>query len=177
MENITFKQGVSRKELSGYFWAVSFPVIIFALALFVVMRFGRFGSNLIAPMVGFMWMLGAACAFVLPSHRKGIIAETHWIIVGYLIGLTGLREVIRLVSGTTTQMLMATYEQAMPAASGASLSGFLEYMLWILTVMVPVGFLVMEGKKVILFRRKISHQKIFEQLRGIREENIGRNGR
>ena len=107
MQNITFKQGVSRKELSGYIWTIAFPVIIFALALFVVMRFGRFGSNLIAPMVGFMWICGAACAFILSSHRRSIITETYWVIVGYLIGLTGLREVIRLVSGTTTQMFMA----------------------------------------------------------------------
>ena len=59
----------------------------------------------------------------------------------------------------------------MPAASNASLSGFLEYMLWIVAVMVPIGFVVMEGKKIVLFRRKISKQKFFDQLRGIREEH------
>ena len=66
----------------------------------------------------------------------------------------GLQKIVQLVSGTTNEMLTATYDQAMPAASNASLSGFLEYMLWIVAVMVPIGFIVMEGKKIILFRRK-----------------------
>lgn len=169
MQNITYKHGISNKEMSGYLWAVGFPTLVFALAMVVIMQFGRFGANLIAPMTGAMWVCGAACGLILPSHRKNILTQTHWTIIGYLVGLLGLREVIRLVSGTTTQMLMATYQQAMPAASNTSLSGFLEYMLWILTVMVPIGFLVMQGKTIMLFRRKVSHQKFFDQVRGIRD--------
>ena len=127
MEKITYKQGMSSKKFTGYFWVIGFPVIILALAMIIVMQFGKFGQNLIARMVGAMRVVGAAYSFILPSHRKSIVTETHWTIVGYLLGLFGLREVIKLVSGTTTQMLMATYQQAMPAASGASLSGFPEY--------------------------------------------------
>ena len=63
----------------------------------------------------------------------------------------------------------------MPPASNASLSGFLEYMLWIAAVMVPIGFVIMEAKKIVLFRRKVSKQRFFDQLRGIRDTD--REGR
>lgn len=177
MERITYKQGISSKEFSGYFFAIGFPAAILVLCLVIVTRFGQFGQNLMAPMVALMWGSGAVCSLILPSHRKGIIAETHWTIVGYLIGMFGLQQIVQLVSGTTSEMLAATYTQAMPAASNASLSGFLEYMIWIVAVMVPIGFIVMEGKKIVLFRRKASRQKIFDQLRGIRENDPSGKGR
>lgn len=169
MEKITYKQGISGKEITGYFFAIGFPAAVLVLSLIIVSYFGQFGQNLMAPMVAFMWICGAICALILPSHRQGIITETHWTIVGYLIGMFGLQKIVQLVSGTTNEMLVATYEQAMPAASNASLTGFLEYMLWIVAVMVPIGFTAMEGKKIILFRRKVSKQKFFDQLRGIRD--------
>lgn len=169
MEKITYKQGISSKEVTGYFFAIGFPVVVLVLSLIIVSCFGQFGQNLIAPMVALMWIGGAVCGLILPSHRQGIITETHWTIVGYLIGMFGLQKIVQLVSGITNEMLAATYEQAMPAASSASLTEFLEYMLWIVVVMVPIGFVVMEGKKIILFRRKVSKQKFFDQIRGIRD--------
>lgn len=169
MEKITYRQGMSSKELTGYFFAVGFPAVVLVLSLIMISQFGQFGQNLMAPMVALMWGCGAICALILPSHRQGIITETHWTITGYLVGMFGLQKIVQLVSGTTNEMLTVTYDQAMPAASNASLSGFLEYMLWIVAVMVPIGFIVMEGKKIILFRRKISKQKFFDQLRGIRD--------
>lgn len=171
MDRITYKQGLSSKELTGYFFAIGFPAFVFILSLIMVSQFGQFGKNLMAPMIALMWCCGSICGLILPSHRREIITETHWTIVGYLVGMFGLQKIVQLVSGTTNEMLAATYEQAMPAASNASLSGFLEYMLWIVAVMVPIGFAVMEGKKIILFRRKVSRQKFFDQLRGIRDNH------
>lgn len=169
VERITYKQGLSGKEISGYFFTVGFPAAVFVLCLVIVAQFGQFGRNLMAPMVALMWMSGAICALILPSHRQSIITETHWTIAGYLVGMFGLQQIVQLVSGTTNEMLAATYTQAMPAASNASLSGFLQYMIWIVAVMVPIGFIVMEGKKIVLFRRKMSKQKFLNQLRGIRD--------
>lgn len=178
MEKITYKQGISGKEITGYFFAIGFPATVLILSLIIVSYFAQFGQKLMAPMVALMWICGAICALILPSHRQGIITETHWAIVGYLIGMFGLQKIVQLVSGTTNEMLVATYEQAMPAASNASLTGFLEYMLWIVAVMVPIGFAVMEGKKIILFRRKVSKQKFFDQLRGIRDnQSVSKTGK
>lgn len=175
MNNLTYKQGISSKEFTGYFLAIGFPAGVLILCLVIVSYFGQFGENLLAPMTAVMWGCGALCAFVLPSHRQNILTETHWTISGYLVGMVGLQQIVQLVSGTTSEMLAATYDQAMPAASSASLSGFLEYMVWIVAVMVPIGFVVMEGKKIILFRRKVSKQKFFDQLRGIRENDVSGN--
>lgn len=177
MEKITYKQGMSSKEFTGYFFSIGFPAAVLVLSLVIISQFGAFGQNLMAPMVALMWTSGAICSLILPSHRQSIISETHWTVAGYLIGMFGLQKIVQLVSGTTNEMLAATYDQVMPAASNASLSGFLEYMLWIVAVMVPIGFIVMEGKKIVLFRRKVSKQKFFEQLRGIRENERTGKGR
>ena len=177
MEKITYKQGMSSREFSGYFFAIGFPAAVLVLCLVVISTFGQFGQKLMAPMTALMWACGAGCALLLPSHRRDIVTETHWTITGYLLGMLGLQKIVQLVSGTTSEMLAATYAQAMPAASNASLSGFLEYMIWIVAVMVPLGFIVMEAKKIVLFRRKASRQKILEQLRGIRENEPTKKGR
>lgn len=170
MNQITYKQGLSSKDFSGYFLAIGFPAAVFVLTLVIITQFKQFGQNLLAPMVAIMWCCGAICSLILPSHRQHILTETHWTITGYLLGMFGLQQVVQLASGTTNEMLAATYSQAMPAASNASLSGFLEYMLWISAVMIPIGFIIMESKKIILFRSKISKQRFFDQLRGIRND-------
>lgn len=175
LEKITYKQGVSSKEFTGYFLAVGFPAAVLVLTLTVITQFKQFGQNLLAPMVAIMWCCGAICSLILPSHRQHILTEIHWTITGYLLGMFGLQQIVQLASGTTSEMLAATYTHSMPAASNASLSGFLEYMLWIAAVMVPIGFVIMEAKKIVLFRRKVSKQRFFDQLRGIRDTD--REGR
>ena len=66
-------------------------------------------------------------------------------------------------------MLMASYNQAIPLTSGSTISGYLQTLLWIASVMTPLGFVGMQGKKIYSFRRKASKQKFFEQTRGLRD--------
>ena len=55
MEKITYRQGMSSKELTGYFFAVGFPAVVLVLSLIMISQFGQFGQNLMAPMVALMW--------------------------------------------------------------------------------------------------------------------------
>ena len=166
---ITYKKGVSGADIYRYIKAVGLPVGVFLLALFVITRFAAFGGNLIAPLTGIMWAFGTVCALLLSSHRTSILTETHVTVGCYLIALTGLRAVISLVSGVSSEMLMASYNQAIPLTSGSTISGYLQTLLWIAAVMTPLGFIGMQAKKVYSFKKKVSKQKFFEQTRGLRD--------
>ena len=166
---ITYKKGVNGADIYRYVKAVGIPVSVILLALFVINRFAQFGDNLIAPLTGIMWSFGALCALLLPSHRVSILTETHVTIVCYLLSMTGIRELIALVSGVSAEMLMASYNQAIPLTSGSTISGYLQTLLWIAAVMTPLGFVGMQAKKVYSFRRKASKQKFFDQTRGLRD--------
>ena len=83
--------------------------------------------------------------------------------------MAGIRELIALVSGVSSEMLMASYNQAIPLTSGSTISGYLQSLLWIASVMTPLGFMGMQAKKIYSFRRKASKQKFFEQTRGLRD--------
>lgn len=168
-ERITYKKGMSSKELMSYIKAISIPVGVFLVAMFVISRFGKFGTNLLAPASGFMWLFGAIVAFVIPSQRKETINQTHAGILGYLCGMFLLRVLIGIAAGVSSEQLMASYNQAMPTSTGSTIAGFLQSMLWILAFMTPITFAGMQGKKLITFRRTLSKDKILEQLRGIHE--------
>lgn len=172
---ITYKQGMSNKELYAYLKAFAVPTGVFLLAILVISIFGAFGTNLLAPMAGAMWIFGAFTAFMVPSQKESICNETHMTIAGYFGGMYGLRLLIAVVSGASSEQLMATYGQAMPISSGNTITGFIQTMLWITAVMLPVGFFGMEGKKIVMFRKRMSKQRIFDQLRGIRNNGKEHN--
>jgi len=172
-QSLTYRQSLSGADIYRYIKAVGLPVSIFLLAIFIIVRFAAFGSNLVAPMTGIMWVAGAICALILPSHRATILTETHVTIGCYLLALAGIRELIALVSGVSSEMLMASYNQAIPLTSGSTISGYLQTLLWISAIMTPLGFVGMQGKRIYSFKRKASKQKFFDQTRSIRDS--GRN--
>lgn len=172
MENntLTYKHSNTSANAMRYLKAIGFPVGIFLLALFCISRFAAFGLNIVAPLTGAMWVFGVICALLLPSHRGSILTETHVTIGCYLLALTGVRELIALVSGVSSEMLMSTYNQAIPLTSGSTISGYLQTFLWITAIMTPLGFFGMQGKRVFTFRHKASKAKEIDRLRGIREK-------
>lgn len=165
---ITYKQTMSQSDFFRYLKAVGVPLSIFVLSLFAIQSLAGFGSKLVAPLTGVMWATGAICAIIMGSHRGSILTETHVTIAGYLAALLALKEVIALMSGVSSEMLMAAFNQAIPVTSGSAISGWLQNMMWIAAVMTPIGFIGMQVKRVFTFRREKSAQKTFDEIRGIR---------
>jgi hypothetical protein len=174
-ERLTYKESMSSAEFWSYIKAVLFPAGVLLLCMFVISEFGLFGRNLIAPMVGGMWIIGAVVAFFITSQRTSILNETHFTVGGYALGMYGLRGLIGLVAGTSSEQLMATYAEALPTSSGSTISGFLQTMLWITSVMAPIGFATMQGKKLVMFRKRLDKQKTFDRIRGIRKTGHDHN--
>ena len=164
-----YRAGITRREIIAYTKAILFPIGIFTFGLFIIAKFGAFGTNIIAPAVSFMWSFGAFVAFRIPSQREGVLKETMTFVSGYFCGIMLLRFLIGAASTTSSTQIMATYSQAMPMSSNSTMSGFLQTSLWIIAFMTPVTFMGMEGKKLFAFHRSLAKNKVLEQTRSIRE--------
>ena len=174
-KGITYKQTFNSRELFSYVKCVGAPVGTFLLSMAVIAQFGAFGTNLLAPLAGGMWVMGAVTAFMIPSQRASTCNETHGMIAGYMAGMFGMRFLVSLVAGTSNEQLMATYSQALPMSSGSTISGFIQTALWIMAVMVPVGFFTMQGKKLFTFKKNLNKQKTVDSLRGVKDSGRAHN--
>lgn len=167
-KNATYIKRASGKDKTKLVGAVVFPVAVFFLSIIGISTFKNFGRILMAPLIGVMWTVGAAVAFYMPSQRKSIITETLTVVATYNATLLALRRLIAITSGVSSQMLMATFGQPLATASANTIPGFLQNALYISAAMIPLGFLGMQGKRILQFRRNANKQRTMEQLRGIR---------
>lgn len=169
--NVTYKSNTAAQDASKIIKAVAYPAIIMFVSLSIINLFGGFGKNLVAPLVALMWIVGDLCALLMPSHRSSILKETHTTIGCYVLGLAAFRALLVLVSGVSTQQLMASIDQTIPLTQNNNISSFLQTALMITAVMTPIGFFGMQFKRLLTFRKKISQAKFFDQIRSIRNNN------
>lgn len=168
-ERLTYKRAQANADLFRYVKAIAFPVGIFMLAMFTIDRLNLFGINIVAPLTSVMWLSGIIVGLIQPSLRRATLRETHITIGVYLISITLFKELVASISGISSEMLMATYNQPIPVTSGAAFSGYLQTMLWITTIMTPVGFIIMEVKKLFTMRRTQEAKKFHDTLLGARK--------
>lgn len=169
--SVTYKSNTSAQDLSKIIKAIAYPAIIMFVSLGIINMFGDFGKNLVAPLTGLMWIVGDFCAILMPSHRNGIIKETLTTIGCYVLALAAFRALLILVSGVSTQQLMASIDQTIPLTYNNNISSFIQTALMITAVMTPIGFFGMQFKRLFTFRKQISKSKYFEQLRSLRNSN------
>ena len=162
-KKITYKQKMSGTEIFKYVKAVFLPIFTFFLSLFAISTLKGLGTQLIAPCVALMWGFGVICAILLPSHRSSIMNETYITVGVYLITLVGLTALIGLLSGVSTESMMEVFNQSIPATSGSAIAGWMQNLLLITSVMTPLGFIGMQGKRLYSFKRKASKEKFLEQ--------------
>lgn len=167
-KNFTYVKKASGKDKSRMIWSIFFPIGVFFLCIIGISTFKEFGRKLMAPLIGGMWIVGAACALYMPSHRRSIITETLTTIASYNASLLALRELIAITAGVSSQMLMATFGQPLATASANTIPGYLQTMLYISAAMIPFGYFGMQGKRILQFRRNANKNRTLEQLRNIR---------
>lgn len=170
-ERITYKESMIGRDLSKFIKAIGFPMVAFLITVICINMFGEFGTGLIAPFSAAMWTVGLIVAAVLPSHRKSTLNESVVAITGYCVLLIALRYALQLISGISTEMLVASYGEMITLTGGSAVSGYIQNILWISSVMVPVGFIAMEAKKLFQFRRTLAKNKAFDRIRSIRDND------
>lgn len=166
-KSITYRPGMSRQETYGMIKAVGVPLIVFALCLYTISNFGSYGSKVICPMSGAVWLGGFLTALYLPVERRQTISQTMGICTIYCCTLLGLKIALGIVSGASAEMIAASYDQPIPLATGNALPGVLSNIMMIGSAFIPGSYLAMLLKKVVQYRKTKNMQETYEQVRGI----------
>ena len=167
-EILTYKSDMSKQEAFRVFKAVGIPLGIFALAIFTIQNFAAFGTKLICPLICAMWMVGFIVALLMPAQRNEVLHQTLGWIGIYCVGLIALKILLGVVSGASSEMIAASYDQAIPMSTGNAIPGYLQTMMWFVAVLTPVGEITMQAKRLKDFRHNKALNKTFGQVRGIR---------
>ena len=163
----TSKFGI--RQMLPKVWSLLIYIGTFVLWLYLNSVYYNFGTKIITPLTGAMWILVAVLAILLPSQRHEIIKHTKWFVLGYLAILFVYRYVIMIVSGVSADNLSASFGQAVASSSGAAILGWLQNLLWIIAITYPVGYFVFQGKKLPQFFGTRSKNKAIREIRDIRD--------
>lgn len=167
-QTLTYKQNMSKTEVYRVIKAIGIPLGLFGLALFTISNFANFGSKLICPLAGAMWAIGFIVALLMPSQRHEVLNQTMIVCAIYFLTLLGLKILLGVVSGVSSEMIAASYDQAIPTSTGNAIPGYIQTMMWFTAVLLPMGEIGMQVKRLFQFRRSQTLQKTFGQKRSLR---------
>ena len=170
---IVYRQNMTRNEAVHILKAIAFPIAVFCLGLFTINMFGEFGKKLICPLSGAMWDVGVLVALLMPSQRKDALNHMLIVCATYYGTLITVHAVLSVVSGVSSEMIAASFEQAIPTSTGNAIPGYLQTMMWFTGVLVPLGEIGYQLKRLFQFKRQQTLAKTFAQKRGLR--NGGRS--
>ncbi len=165
---LTYKSDMSRQEAFRLFKAIGLPIGIFALSMFTVQNFAAFGTKLICPLIAAMWLVGFIVALLMPAQRNEVLTQTMGMIAIYCGALIGLKILLAVVSGASSEMIAASYDQAIPMSTGNAIPGYLQTMMWFVAVLMPIGDIGMQAKRLKDFKHKNSLNREFGRMRGMR---------
>ena len=169
---LTYKGASSKQDSFRILKAIAIPLMVFALQIFTVNNFAAFGTKLISPASAAMWIVGFVAALFMPGDRDEIIKQTLSMCTIYCLALLGLKIALAVVSGASSEMIAASYNQAIPTTTGNTIPGYVQNILWFTAVGVPIAHITMQGKRLFTFTRNKSIQEAYSRVR-----NISNNGK
>lgn len=170
-KNLVYKSKASTNDKWTILKAVLIPMAVFILCLFVIGKFGGYGKKLLSPLIAAMWVMGAVSAAILPSHRNTIIKETTTTIALYTIGIFALRILAGLASGISSTMLTDSLDLTVGPTQGNTILGYIQTFLTLSSVLIPIGFITMQGRRIFSLKKNGNKTKFLQQTRNIRDKN------
>jgi len=167
-KTLVYRQNMSKNELFKVIKAIGLPLAVFGLNIFTISNFAAFGAKLICPLLGAMWSIGFITALLVPIQRHEAISQTIIMCTVYCLTLLGFKIVLGFVSGVSAEMIAASYDQALPTASGNVLPGYVQTALWISSLMIPMTNIGMQVKRVYNFKRANTREKELAKARDTR---------
>lgn len=168
--NLVYSNVFSMHQLVSTIKIVLFYAFELVLWLVVAKLYLNFGTKWITPAVSAMWLMGAVTTYLIREEREGTIKETKWAILGFLAFLLLYRIVINLIASISSEQMGAALNITIPAASGMAAAGFLQNILWIVSVMTPIGFLVWCAQKFRVYHGRATKQEAFQKIKGVRRD-------
>ena len=168
-EHLVYESSMSLNELKKVIYAVAFPVMVLALALFTISSFENFGTMLICPLSSAMWIIGVVVSALIPSERSKNLRHTLMVLTGYYGALLGLKIILGVVSGVSAEMRAASYNQAIPTAVGNTIPGYIQTAQIWTSVFTPLGFIAAQAKLIKDFRYTAAKDVAMNRTIGIRQ--------
>lgn len=170
-KNLVYKSTTSSLDRWKIIKAALIPAGVFLICLFVAGRYGGFGKKILSPMMAAMWTMGAVSAIILPSHRTSIIKETTMTVGLYALGMFALRMLAGLASGISSNMLTDSLDLTSSSTQGNTILGYIQTFLMLTSILVPIGFVTMQGKRIFSLKKNANKKKFMDQTRNIRDTN------
>ena len=164
---MTYKTKTSRQDSFAMLKAVAIPILVYVLEIFTINSYAAFGTKIISPASVCMWVIGFIVALVMKSERAEVLKQTMMMCAIYCFTMLGLKLALGLVSGASSEMIAASFEQSIPTTTGNALSGIIQNILWYSSFGIPAGYVIMQVKRVIQFSHQKSLQETFRKVRGI----------
>lgn len=168
-EILTYKQDLTRAEMKHVAIAIGAPLGVLALGIIAITNLANFGTKLICPLSAAMWIIGLLVATLMPAMRKEVLNQTLVVCAMYYLGLLALKILLGIASGVSSEMIAASFDQAIPTATGNVIPGYIQNIMWFTAVGVPIGFVSLQGKRLFQFKKSQTLNKTFGQKRSIRE--------
>lgn len=166
---VIYASAAKKQQLVGNIKVIAFYVFIFTAWMVLAHFTERLGAQWVIPSISLMWIIGAITAFLIPNDREETIAQTKWGILGYIGFLFIYRAAAQLIAPLTPDQMASSLGLNVPAASGATATGFLTTMLVIISVTVPIGFAVWCGQKFMHYKGSLNKHESFRRIKGIRD--------
>ncbi|MFR3808686.1 MAG: hypothetical protein ACLTX3_06980 [Lachnospiraceae bacterium] len=117
-EELVYKQNMSRNEAMKILKAITIPLAVFGPGLVYHQSFGAFGRKLVCPLSGFMWIIGVAVAFLMPSQRNDTLNHMLLMLSVYYSTLITFHVVLSIVSGVSSEMIAKKFPTGNPYIYG-----------------------------------------------------------
>lgn len=169
MASLTYKTYSAKKEAGKVLAAILIPIATLAVSLFTIFNFANFGTKLLCPFIAVMWLAGVIIAILVPQQREELLHRTQKIILAYCAVMLLLKVGIGVASGVSSEMLAASFDQAVTLTGGNTLPGILQNILNIYVYIIPLAHFSLLVKTFLNFRKNISIEKAFGRARSFRK--------
>jgi len=167
-DELVYRTPVTVRDIKSTAFNLLFYTGMFFLWMYLTKAYYNFGKYIITTGVVAMIVFSAVVAMILPSQRLETIKGMKKGVGIYLATLFGYRYVIMAIGGVSSEGLAAAFNQALPSTSGTAMLGWMQNILWIVSIMTPIGFAGMQLKKIAQFIGAKRKDKAIKEIRDIR---------
>lgn len=168
-EDIVYSSTISWRHFKPTLINLGIYAYILAVWIYDIRAYYNFGKHILCPAVAIMFGVAFVVALILPAQRVEIAKSVKKFVAGYVTIIFLYKFVISAVAGVSAEDLSAAFNQSLPAASGTTIIGWLQTLLWIAAVLAPVKEVSAICSRIGQFYGTKSKNKAIREIRDYRE--------
>lgn len=164
---LVYSDAYKKGRMIVAFRVIATYALIYAVFVYVSKIYLNFGKRWIAWIIPLMLLAGAITAHFIKEEEQNTLHQTKLAVLA-LMGFWFLyRLVISHISGITSEEMNASLGITITATSGAAVSGMLQNILMIISVMTPIGYIIWCAQKFKHYKMGVSRRKAYDELKNM----------